>query len=194
MVTDRCATTCLIVVLGYFYPAWMILWQTLIALDISSHWVQMYSSLLHGESTHKVTDLAANPIMRFYYTRVSRNFYYSFLLLSFSPKKSLCFSYSALETSSSLLHSTSFISLLDSQVLTYYIINTNAAHFSFLSLLVTLFGHSIGMWYILAGVSLPISFLKQVVSLIQLVVACRNLGALDVVARARQRDQHPIVS
>lgn len=70
MVTDRCATTCLICVLCYFYPYWIFMWQLLIALDISSHWVQMYCSLLHGETTHKVTDLSANPLMRFYYLRV----------------------------------------------------------------------------------------------------------------------------
>lgn len=70
MVTDRCATTCLILVLCFFYPHWILLWQTVVALDISSHWIQMYMSLLHGETTHKVTDLAANPVMRFYYSRV----------------------------------------------------------------------------------------------------------------------------
>ena len=70
MVTDRCATTCLICVLCFFYPSWLFLWQLLIALDIGSHWIQMYSSLLHGETSHKVTDLSANPIMRFYYSDV----------------------------------------------------------------------------------------------------------------------------
>ena len=72
MLTDRCAATCLIMVLGYFYPNWLLLWQILVALDISSHWMQMYSSLLHGETTHKDV---INPILRFYYTGVSgRNF------------------------------------------------------------------------------------------------------------------------
>ena len=70
MVTDRCATTCLIMVLCFFYPNWLFVWQVLVALDISSHWVQMYMSLLHGETTHKVTDLSANPVMRLYYKKV----------------------------------------------------------------------------------------------------------------------------
>ena len=56
-------------VLGHFYPAYLFLFQFLIALDISSHWVQMYSSLQRGDSSHKVTDLSANPVMRFYYMR-----------------------------------------------------------------------------------------------------------------------------
>ena len=48
----------------------MLVWQVLVALDISSHWIQMYSSLVLGETSHKVTDLSANPIMRYYYKRV----------------------------------------------------------------------------------------------------------------------------
>ena len=31
----------------------------------------MYMSLLHGETSHKVTDLSANPVMRLYYKKVS---------------------------------------------------------------------------------------------------------------------------
>ncbi len=69
--TIRCATTCLLMTLCFFYPSWLLLWQCLVALDISSHWVQMYSALVVGETSHKVTDLSANPIMRYYYMRVS---------------------------------------------------------------------------------------------------------------------------
>ena len=60
---------------------------------------------------------------------------------------------------------------------------------------VKVFGHSmepIGLMYMLVWITAPICFLKQVVSVIQLVVACRNLAALDVVARSRQREQHSI--
>ena len=66
----RCATLCLIMILCIFYPHCTLIFQVLVVLDISSHWMQMYSSLLHGENTHKVTDLAANPLMRLYYKRV----------------------------------------------------------------------------------------------------------------------------
>lgn len=66
----RCATLCLIMILCIFYPRCTLIFQVLVVLDISSHWMQMYSSLLHGENTHKVTDLAANPLMRLYYKRV----------------------------------------------------------------------------------------------------------------------------
>ena len=84
---------CLIVVLGYFYPSYLFLFQLLIALDISSHWVQMYSSLQHGETSHKVTDLTANPVMRFYYMRpvlfvfcaANELFFCSLYVLHFTP-------------------------------------------------------------------------------------------------------------
>ena len=69
----RCATTCLIMVLCVLYPQYMFWFQLLVILDICSHWIQMYSSLIHGEASHKVTDLSANPIMRLYYMRVSIN-------------------------------------------------------------------------------------------------------------------------
>ena len=71
----RCATTCLIMVLCVFYPQYMFWLQLIVTLDICSHWIQMYSSLIHGDTSHKVTDLSANPIMRLYYTRVSVELY-----------------------------------------------------------------------------------------------------------------------
>ncbi len=68
---------CLILVLGFFYPQALFVFQLVVALDISSHWIQMYSSLIHGENSHKITDLAANPIMRLYYWKVCQPFWLS---------------------------------------------------------------------------------------------------------------------
>ena len=59
-------------------------------------------------------------------------------------------------------------------------------HLSFLCVhTVSVFGLMVGMWQVLAVVTFPISMLKQVISVIQLVIACKNIGALDAVARAR---------
>ena len=58
--------------------------------------------------------------------------------------------------------------------------------------IVRLFGHSFGLTYMLLWITAPICFLKQAVSVVQLVVACRNLAALDAMARSRQRKQHSI--
>lgn len=150
MTTDRCATTCLIMALCLFYPAYMFWFQLVVALDISSHWVQMYSSLIHGETSHKVTDLSANPIMRLYYMRPVLFIFCAANELFFASLYMLYFEHG-------------------------YMFNV--------------FGLMFGVWQVLAVVTFPISILKQLVSVIQLIVACKNIGALDVVARARTSGQ-----
>lgn len=152
MVTDRCSTLCLILVLGYFYPSWLFVFQLLVALDITSHWVQMYSSLIQGESSHKVTDLSANPIMRLYYTRP--------VLFTFCSGNELFFA------------------------------SLYLAHFSSGFIVPLPFGYEVGCWVLLAIICFPISFLKQVVSVVQMVVAFKNIAALDVVERAKQTRDH----
>lgn len=66
--TDRCATLCLMMVLGFFYPKWMILFQLSSALDIASHWLHMHSHDLKGSKSHKSIAATGNPILRLYYT------------------------------------------------------------------------------------------------------------------------------
>ncbi len=92
MLTDRCATMCLCVVLAMFYPKWAILFQLSMSLDIASHWLHMHASMMNGSNSHKSIDLSGNPILRLYYTsRVrfdSRNY---FILL----EKLNCYSFSS---------------------------------------------------------------------------------------------------
>lgn len=57
MVTDRIATTGLLALLCSFAPAYQMIWLSVIALDLSSHWFQMYSSLACGQVSHKVSYL-----------------------------------------------------------------------------------------------------------------------------------------
>eukprot|EP00727_Mastigamoeba_balamuthi_P011228 m51a1_g6728 putative cdp-diacylglycerol--inositol 3-phosphatidyltransferase (214) ;mRNA; r:187844-188817 len=66
MVTDRSATAMLMVLLGQLYPQYLMLWTSLVLLDLCSHWTQMYSAVLTGKS-HKV---CKNPILRFYYKKL----------------------------------------------------------------------------------------------------------------------------
>jgi phosphatidylglycerophosphate synthase len=54
MVTDRIATTGLLALLCCFAPAYQMIWLSVLALDLSSHWFQMYSSLACGNASHKV--------------------------------------------------------------------------------------------------------------------------------------------
>ncbi|KAJ3339111.1 CDP-diacylglycerol-inositol 3-phosphatidyltransferase [Gonapodya sp. JEL0774] len=68
MVTDRCATTCLLCYLASAYPEWAILFQLLISLDISSHYMHMYSTMSQGSASHKALPSTANPLLRLYYS------------------------------------------------------------------------------------------------------------------------------
>ncbi|KAL4912461.1 CDP-alcohol phosphatidyltransferase-domain-containing protein [Aspergillus aurantiobrunneus] len=57
MVTDRCTTTCLLVFLASAFPRWSIVFQGLISLDFSSHYIHMYATLAVGDKrSHKEVD------------------------------------------------------------------------------------------------------------------------------------------
>ncbi|KAI5097277.1 CDP-diacylglycerol--inositol 3-phosphatidyltransferase [Silurus meridionalis] len=68
MLTDRCATMCLLVNLSLLYPSYTFLFQLSMCLDISSHWLHLHSSVIKGATSHKAIDLSGNPILRIYYT------------------------------------------------------------------------------------------------------------------------------
>ncbi|XP_031416450.1 CDP-diacylglycerol--inositol 3-phosphatidyltransferase [Clupea harengus] len=68
MLTDRCATMCLLVNLALLYPSYTFLFQISMSLDIASHWLHLHSSMMQGATSHKTIDLSGNPILRIYYT------------------------------------------------------------------------------------------------------------------------------
>lgn len=68
MVTDRCATSSLIVFLALVYPSYFILFQLLISLDLSSHYLHMYSMLSLGLTSHKNVDKSKLKLLSLYYT------------------------------------------------------------------------------------------------------------------------------
>ncbi|KAI9907249.1 hypothetical protein PsorP6_016629 [Peronosclerospora sorghi] len=63
MVTDRCSTAGLLVILSHLYPQYMLIFMYLLILDFSSHWYHMYSSRGH----HKLVSTERNWLLRFYY-------------------------------------------------------------------------------------------------------------------------------
>lgn len=72
MVTDRSITSGFLLVLAHlYYLSWgsisMSFFCSLILLDISSHYVQMYWSLKCGLASHKNTSNESNIIMKLYY-------------------------------------------------------------------------------------------------------------------------------
>lgn len=75
MVTDRCTTTCLLVFLAAAMPRWAIVFQGLIVLDLASHYMHMYASLVVGGAgtSHKDVSNSQNWLMRVYYTNKVRN-------------------------------------------------------------------------------------------------------------------------
>ncbi|ELT89548.1 hypothetical protein CAPTEDRAFT_102702 [Capitella teleta] len=67
MLTDRCATMCLLVVLSLFYPQYTILFQLSMTIDIASHWIHTQSAIMKGSDSHKKIDLSTNPVLKHYY-------------------------------------------------------------------------------------------------------------------------------
>uniref|UniRef100_A0A5B7AG25 CDP-diacylglycerol--inositol 3-phosphatidyltransferase n=1 Tax=Davidia involucrata TaxID=16924 RepID=A0A5B7AG25_DAVIN len=66
MVTDRISTACLLVILSQVYrPGFAFL--SLLALDIASHWLQMYSTFLVGKVSHKDVKDSTNWLFKAYY-------------------------------------------------------------------------------------------------------------------------------
>nr|GMC50790.1 probable CDP-diacylglycerol--inositol 3-phosphatidyltransferase 2 [Ipomoea batatas] len=66
MVTDRISTACLLVILSQVYRPSLI-FLSLLALDIGSHWLQMYSSFLAGKTSHKDVKDSSSWLFRTYY-------------------------------------------------------------------------------------------------------------------------------
>ncbi|KAL8170258.1 hypothetical protein V2J09_022062 [Rumex salicifolius] len=63
---SRISTACLLVVLSQVYRPGLI-FLSLLALDISSHWLQMYSTFLSGKASHKDVKDSTNWLFKAYY-------------------------------------------------------------------------------------------------------------------------------
>lgn len=68
MVTDRCSTSCLILVLGYFYPQYMGFFLFFVSLDITSHYAHLYSSLSRGKGHKDIDQKSQHWLLWLYYT------------------------------------------------------------------------------------------------------------------------------
>ncbi|KAF3952127.1 hypothetical protein ACB098_07G146900 [Castanea mollissima] len=66
MVTDRVSTACLLVILSQVYRPGLV-FLSLLALDIGSHWLQMYSTFLSGKVSHKDVKDSSNWLFKAYY-------------------------------------------------------------------------------------------------------------------------------
>lgn len=67
MVTDRCMTSCLLCFLASAYPKLALVFQFLISLDFSSHYIHMYASIASGNRSHKTVTKEQSWILWSYY-------------------------------------------------------------------------------------------------------------------------------
>ncbi|KAI9599304.1 CDP-alcohol phosphatidyltransferase-domain-containing protein [Syncephalis fuscata] len=71
MVTDRCTTICMLCYLAMAFPSFAVVFQLLISLDLSSHYMHMYSSLVAGAASHKMISKSRSAILRAYYSNTN---------------------------------------------------------------------------------------------------------------------------
>lgn len=64
---SRCTTSCLLCFLTAEYPDYKILFQLLIALDFSSHYIHMFASISAGSSSHKKVSKETSKWLWYYY-------------------------------------------------------------------------------------------------------------------------------
>ncbi|KAF4591557.1 CDP-diacylglycerol--inositol 3-phosphatidyltransferase [Ophiocordyceps camponoti-floridani] len=186
MVTDRCTTSCLLVFLSSAFPRWAILFQCLIALDFSSHYMHMYATLVVGgaDSSHKNIDKSQSRLLNLYYSN-------KIVLFVFCVLNELFFIALYLLSFSSPLLSPHLIKGVDdsvvqpgAQVNASLLRQMFADPFSAGALELARANKmdSNGPW-ILAGISFPVMAMKQFINVVQLVKASKSLAEVDVKAR-----------
>ncbi|CDK25704.1 unnamed protein product [Kuraishia capsulata CBS 1993] len=148
MVTDRCSTTSLICFLSVIYPTYYILWQLLVSLDLSSHYMHMYAALSTGSTSHKNIDQSQNVLLRLYYT-----------------KKSVLFTVCMFNE---LFYMALYLSYYDFMLVP---------------------GLAITFPQLLAYVSLPVWFFKQVTNVIQLAGAAYTLAEIDIKEKSQSKKE-----
>ena len=62
MLTDRCATMCLLATLGTFYPRWLFFFQLSMTIDISCHWIYLHTTTLQVEFAKKPNSTQAENL------------------------------------------------------------------------------------------------------------------------------------
>jgi len=160
----RCATACLLLVLSKLYPTYSLVFQLLIALDISSHWMHMYrygptdqqalmnvalttprhSSLISGSESHKKVSADTHWFLKLYYE--------SRLVLFFMCAGNELF----------------FVML--------YAVH----HFGTPILIASSPYGPLSLWHLLTLASLPFFIVKQILSVIQMIGASEALTEKDL--------------
>eukprot|EP01067_Filipodium_phascolosomae_P006668 Filipodium_phascolosomae@DN495_c0_g1_i1.p1 len=65
-VTDRCSTASMIILVGHLYHQYILVFVLWMCLDLSSHWLHMYTSVYLGFDSHKTVPIEKR-VLRLYY-------------------------------------------------------------------------------------------------------------------------------
>ncbi|KAF7558344.1 hypothetical protein G7046_g5810 [Stylonectria norvegica] len=192
MVTDRCTTACLLVFLSSAFPRWAIIFQGLISVDLASHYMHMYSTLVVGgtNSSHKNVDKKQNWLLNLYYTNkivlfvfcaMNEVFFIALYLLSFSsPLLSPHLIKTVEDKSGTEMHP-------GAQVNTSILRQIFPDPFSAAALELARANkmNSTVPW-IIAGICFPVMAIKQIINVVQLVHASQELAQVDIKTRREQ--------
>jgi CDP-diacylglycerol--inositol 3-phosphatidyltransferase len=191
MVTDRCTTACLIVFLSSAFPRWAIVFQGLIALDLASHYMHMYATLVvsGGNASHKSIDESKNWLLRLYYTNkgvlfalcaLNELFFIALYLLCFSSPLVSPYLIKPIEIVGAELQA-------GAQVNTSILAQIFPDPFSPAALELARANKidSTVPW-IIAGISFPFMFMKQFINCVQLYNASQGLAEIDLKTRREQ--------
>ncbi|RFU34421.1 hypothetical protein B7463_g1908, partial [Scytalidium lignicola] len=173
MVTDRCTTSCLLVFLASAFPRWSLIFQGLISLDLASHYIHMYATLIMGgsEQSHK-------KVVLFICCCLNEVFFIALYLLSFSSPYLTPSLLQAAGVSEGAAGSNQPVHPAVS-------LFANPHSAAALELARANKMDSTVPW-IIAGISFPVMAFKQIVNVIQLVKASQWLAEGDVEMRRAQ--------
>ncbi|KAK0561627.1 phosphatidylinositol synthase 1 (CDP-alcohol phosphatidyltransferase1) [Tilletia horrida] len=184
MVTDRCTTSCLLCFLTSAYPNAAVIFQGLITLDFSSHYIHMYSSLLTGSKSHKIVTSDVSRILWYYYNDSRTLFFFCAGNELFFVCLYLMASY---ETPLELSLQTLLLPL--PQALTAPLFEHIKTHPSSVLAFVARELPQLTWPQIVGALTLPICAAKQVINVVQFWKAAKVLVGVDLVERERARQK-----
>ncbi|KAB5596502.1 CDP-diacylglycerol--inositol 3-phosphatidyltransferase [Ceratobasidium theobromae] len=177
-----CATSCLLCYLSSRYTSYATLFQMLITLDFSSHYMHMYSSLVTGSKSHKAVTSEVSRILWYYYNdsltlfifcACNELFFVALYLLSFGPYKPIGGPFASL-SQLLLTFQPAGKPVPELATVAQFFANFSWPHF-------------------LAFISFPICFAKNIINIVQLWKASKMLVGVDLADRAKAREaQHGI--
>lgn len=176
MVTDRCTTACLLCYLTAAYPNFALIFQGLVTLDFSSHYIHMYSSLVSGSTSHKKVDSKTSRILALYYT----NTRVLFVLCAANELFFLCLYLMAFYTRPLGLN---IASLFPSALFDWVTADKMSWQFKLVYETIP----SLTWPQIVGAISFPMCAVKQVINGVQFWKAAKVLADMDVQDRSRRR-------